>query len=71
MIAGEAMKTALNKRGVDIERINYQENGNWLPQFHLHLYGRARSSKIQEYGWALHFPKDPSFYEKNEPFDYS
>ena len=28
MVAGEAMATAMNKRGVDIGRINYQDNGN-------------------------------------------
>jgi hypothetical protein len=30
MVSGEAMKTVLTQRGVDIGRINYQDNGNWL-----------------------------------------
>jgi len=29
MMVGEAMATALNRRGIDIGRINYQDNGNW------------------------------------------
>ena len=33
MVAGEAMTTVMNKRGVDIGRINYQDNGNWTVFF--------------------------------------
>ncbi|MEO5564344.1 MAG: hypothetical protein ABIR18_12940, partial [Chitinophagaceae bacterium] len=29
MLIGEAMTIAMNKRGIDIGRINYQDNGNW------------------------------------------
>lgn len=28
MIVGEAMETGLNKRGIDVVRINYQDMGN-------------------------------------------
>jgi diadenosine tetraphosphate (Ap4A) HIT family hydrolase len=56
MVAGEAMKTVLTARGVDIGRINYQDNGNWRSELHVHLYGRARSAKLQPYGHALAFP---------------
>src|SRR5262245_25719669 len=49
MIVGEAMMAALNKRGVEIGRINYQDNGNWWPYMHIHLYGRAKTSKNQPY----------------------
>ncbi|OGM28187.1 hypothetical protein A2801_04105 [Candidatus Woesebacteria bacterium RIFCSPHIGHO2_01_FULL_41_10] len=67
---GKAMKIALNKRGIDIERINYQENGNWVPKMHLHLYGRARLAKTQKFGEALHFPKpETGFYDNNVPLD--
>ncbi len=54
MLIGEAMKKALNKRGIPVERINFQENGNWpfkqnktLP-LHLHLYGRAKILNIKK-----------------------
>ncbi len=75
MIAGEAMATIMNKHGVDIGRINYQDNGNWSvfkqegPQLHYHLYGRAKSARIQKYGQTLYMPhkdEDPAFYKAYE-----
>ena len=76
MVVGEAMTEVMNNRGVDIGRINYQDNGNWSvfkpegPYFHIHLYGRAKSAKIQIYGDATHFPqRETGFYEGNEPFN--
>ena len=70
IVFGKAMKTALNKRGIDVARINYQENGNWIPEMHLHLYGRAKSAKLQKFGDALRFPKlETGFYDNNEPLN--
>lgn len=76
MIVGEAMATALNRRGIDIGRINYQDNGNWGvfkpegPYLHIHLYGRAKSAKIQKYGEALHLPqRHTGFYDLFEPLN--
>ena len=43
----------MKNRGINIERINYQDNGNWAylkgtkPMFHIHLYGRTKESKVQ------------------------
>lgn len=56
MVAGEAMKDVLTRSGIDIGRINYQDNGNWRHELHVHLYGRARGAKLQPYGHALAFP---------------
>ena len=56
MVAGEAMKTALTGRGVAIGRINYQDNGNWRHELHVHLYGRALDAKLQPYGHFLQLP---------------
>jgi diadenosine tetraphosphate (Ap4A) HIT family hydrolase len=76
IIVGEAMTTVMMRHGVDIGRINYQDNGNWAvfnpegPQLHYHLYGRARSAVYQPFGQTLHFPHKeemPSFYERNKP----
>lgn len=68
MVAGEAMKKVMNKHSVDIARINYQDNGNWKPMLHIHVYGRAKSAKIQKFGQALHFPKpETGFYDNNKP----
>lgn len=76
MIAGEAMAIALNKRGIDIGRINYQDNGNWSvlkpegPYLHIHLYGRAKSAKINKWGDAILAPqRSTGFYDNFEPLD--
>lgn len=76
MVAGKAMFAVMNKLGVDIGRINYQDNGNWSvfspegPYLHIHLYGRAKSAKIQKYGEACHFPnRNTGFYDNFEPLN--
>lgn len=56
MVGGEAMKTVLTRKGIDIGRINYQDNGNWRAELHVHLYGRARDATLQPWGHALAFP---------------
>ncbi len=50
IVSGKAMKLAMKKIGVNIGRINYQENGNWKPYLHLHLYCRAENATMQKYG---------------------
>ena len=76
MIVGNAMLTALNKRGIPVERLNFQDNGNWTigtekgPKLHLHIYGRAKNSVNQKHGEALYFPeKKTKFFEKLEPLN--
>ena len=56
MVAGEAMKTVMTRDGIDIGRINYQDNGNWRHELHIHLYGRARGATLQTYGHPLALP---------------
>lgn len=76
MVVGAAITAVLNNRGVDIGLINYQDNGNWGvlkhggSHLHIHLYGRAKSAKIQKYGEALYFPnqeKHPEYYTNLKP----
>lgn len=50
ILVGEAMVSGMKKAGVDIGRINYQDNGNWKPSLHVHLYGRAVTAVMQKYG---------------------
>jgi diadenosine tetraphosphate (Ap4A) HIT family hydrolase len=70
MVAGEAMDVVLNEAGIDLVRINYQDNGNWGfhnpngPCLHVHLYGRAKSSKLQKHGEALVLPSSDNDYYK-------
>lgn len=56
MVAGEAMATVLTQRGIEIGRINYQDNGNWRHELHVHLYGRARRAMLQPWGHFLTIP---------------
>jgi hypothetical protein len=78
VVTGQAMTTVMIKHGVDIGRINYQDNGNWSvflpegPHLHLHLYGRATNAKYQRYGQACYFPhkdENPGFYKHFQPLD--
>jgi len=77
MVVGEAMVIGLNNRGIDVGRINYQDNGNWRvfnpegPYLHVHLYGRAKSAKVQKYGDALYLPhRETGFYDSFQPLDH-
>jgi diadenosine tetraphosphate (Ap4A) HIT family hydrolase len=76
LVAGEALTNVMNAHGVDIGRINYQDNGNWSvfkpegPALHIHIYGRAKSAQHQKYGEALHFPhrdQHPELYDHLKP----
>lgn len=78
MLMGEAMLHGMNDRGIPVERINFQDNGNWAidmpgsprpsgPHFHLHLYGRARGSQFQKHGEALSFHDRDSDFWKQSP----
>ena len=78
MVVGQAMAEVMNEHGVDIGRINYQDMGNWGvfkpegPYLHVHLYGRAKSAKIQKYGDTCYFPhreEKPEIYENNKPLN--
>ena len=76
MLIGEAMEKAMKNRNINVERINYQENGNWAyqkgmnPEFHIHLYGRTKDSTTQTWGEALVFPnKSTGFYDNFEKFN--
>jgi len=76
MTVGEAMIKALNKRGIPVERLNIQDNGNWAigtkeePKFHLHIFGRAKNSVNQKHGESLYFPdKKTKFWHKLEPLN--
>lgn len=64
MAGGEALKTVLTRKGIDIGRINYQDNGNWRQELHVHLYGRARGAKLQPWGHALAFPPTREAFQR-------
>lgn len=73
-VVAEAFITVMRKNGVPIERINYQDNGNWCyinnekPHQHLHIYGRVFGSEKQPLPMSLYFPHpDSEFYKDNIP----
>ncbi len=76
MIVGEAMFKAMNNRGIKMDRINFQDNGNWSigtkrkNKFHIHLFGRARNSKYQKRGESINFPlKKTKFWKELKPLN--
>ena len=73
MIAGEAMRNVMSARGVPIGRINYQDNGNWRQELHVHLYGRALNAKRYPWGHFLQIPPTPERFRADsydlEPLD--
>ncbi|MFT4311201.1 MAG: hypothetical protein ACMXX7_01090 [Candidatus Woesearchaeota archaeon] len=78
VVTGQAMTKVLNEHGVDIGRINYQDNGNWSvfkpegPYMHIHLYGRAKSANTHKYGQACFFPhikEKPKYYKNFKPLN--
>lgn len=69
-LVGQSMRDGLVASGIDIRRINFQDNGNWGldthegPKMHLHLYGRSANSVNQTHGDALRFPpKSTEFWK--------
>ena len=62
------------ERGLNLYRLNYQDNGNWAfvrgeqPVLHVHIYGRTRDEQHQEFGQALKLPYiDTGFYDGFDP----
>ena len=68
IICGKAFKKWMKNRGIKIWRINYQENWNWKPHLHIHLYWRAITAKIQKY-WDPLIPWHKEWFEKLEELD--
>jgi hypothetical protein len=80
MVLGEAVTNVMRSKGLDVVRINYQDNGNWSykesmkkdPILHLHLYVRCWGEKhptddprFQPFPEALVFPPyESGYYEK-------
>ena len=68
-IAGIAMQKGLAKQGIKLGRINYQDNGNWKPTLHVHLYGRAINSTYQKYGQPIIVAKNLKDNVMQEPLN--
>jgi diadenosine tetraphosphate (Ap4A) HIT family hydrolase len=76
MVVGEALKSAMARRGVAIGIVNYQDMGNWGvfkpegPTLHMQIYGRATTATMQKYGDAVQLPhRETGFYDNFKPLD--
>lgn len=65
IVAGKAFVAAMAVQGIELGRINYQENGNWKPHLHVHLYGRAKNARWQKFG----DPIKPGHKEEYRPLN--
>lgn len=68
-IAGHAMMDGMAERGIKLGRINYQDNGNWRTELHVHLYGRAVDATYQTYGEPIKAARRPEDKVIQEPLD--
>jgi diadenosine tetraphosphate (Ap4A) HIT family hydrolase len=83
MVTGEAIMTVMRQRGIDVVRINYQDNGNWgyfpsmnrEPHLHIHLYVRSAheqhpggDARFRAFPDALAFPFINDFPEYYQSF---
>lgn len=76
MVVGQALTSAMTRRGVQIGIVNYQDMGNWGvfkpegPTLHMQIYGRATTATIQKYGDAVRLPhRETGFYDNFKPLD--
>jgi len=76
MVVGEALVSAMARRGIEIGIVNYQDMGNWSvfkpegPSLHMQIYGRATTATIQKYGDAVQLPhRETGFYDEFKPLD--
>jgi diadenosine tetraphosphate (Ap4A) HIT family hydrolase len=73
-LAGKALENVMNRQGIHVVKINYEELGNWaykegkFPTFHLHIFGRTSDAKIQVFPEAVQLPaRETGFYDEFEP----
>ena len=76
MIVGEALEVALNRRGIPVVKVNYEDLGNWAykegkqPFLHVHVFGRARNAMKQPFPEAVSLPdRRTGFYEGFTPLN--
>lgn len=68
-LAGKAFADGMALRGIKLGRINYQDNGNWRQELHVHLYGRALDATYQIYGEPIKAPRRPEDKVPQEPLN--
>ncbi|MEI6835688.1 MAG: hypothetical protein WCK59_02545 [Candidatus Falkowbacteria bacterium] len=76
MVTGLAFQNAMNKLGIAVIKINYQDMGNWaykegkLPFLHIHVFGRTATAIKQPWPESMYLPdRKTGFYEGFEPLN--
>ena len=76
IIVGDSLEKGMNKQGIPIVKINYQDMGNWAfkknesPYLHIHIFGRSKDAKKQVFPEAVYLPaRESGFYEGFEPLN--
>lgn len=74
MVVGEAFQNAMNKIGIPVIKINYQDMGNWaykegkLPFLHIHVFGRTADAVKQPWPESMYLPdRKTGFYDGFTP----
>ncbi|MFA4996156.1 MAG: hypothetical protein WC536_03395 [Patescibacteria group bacterium] len=76
MVVGEALEKAMNKIGIPVVKVNYQDMGNWAykknekPYLHVHIFGRANNAIKQPFPESVYLPdRSSGFYDDFEPLN--
>jgi len=75
-VVGEVLEIAMNKQGIPVVKINYNDLGNWAfkrnesPFLHIHIFGRSKDAKKQVFPEAVYLPaRESGFYDDFEPLN--
>jgi diadenosine tetraphosphate (Ap4A) HIT family hydrolase len=76
IVVGDSLEKAMNKEGIPIVKVNYQDMGNWAyktgekPYLHIHIFGRSKDAKKQVFPEAVYLPaRESGFYDGFEPLN--
>lgn len=76
MVVGSALENVMNKIGIPVIKINYQDMGNWAwktntqPFLHVHVFGRATNAVKQPWPESMYLPdRGTGFYDGFEPLN--
>ena len=76
MIVGEAFQIAMNNRGVNVIKVNYQDMCNWAwkenrpPYLHYHIFGRVMGAIKQPFPESVYLPdRSTGFYDSFIPLN--
>lgn len=76
IIVGDSLQKGMNKQGIPVVKINYEDLGNWaykrneLPFLHVHIFGRSTESKKQVFPEAVYLPdRKTGFYDNFKPLN--